>query len=181
MSLDAGDIAYLHKLKQSKRDKKLISAYLLLLLALRRLRADAERLEIARDLAPTVGQLASGINRYVARQTHTATTSDRRKAIAVPLLAAIVLHAAKAQKLTQDERAQRLGVIARAELQNATVAATRRVAGTRTLTRVVHSGNPCERCEALAGTYDYPWPDEIFYTHPNCCCSWEIDQGEEVA
>ena len=181
MSLDAGDIAYLHKLKQSKRDKKLVAAFLLLLLALRRLRADAERLEIERDIAPSVGALAAGINRYVARQTHTAATADRRAAIAVPLLAAIVLHAAHAQKLARDERSQRLGLIARAETQTATAAATKRAAGTRTLTRVVTSANPCERCEALEGTYAYPWPDDIFYSHPNCACEWQVDDGSEAA
>lgn len=179
--MDDGDVAYLHKLKESNRDKKLIAAYLLLLLALRLLRPGVTRVEVETAILPTATMLGAGIAAYVARQMHDPSPSRAaRRAIALPLLTAIALHTADAQKLAQDAREYRLGLIARAETQNATAAASRRAAeGKHTLTRETTSATPCERCEELAGTYDEPWPDEVFESHPNCCCQWSTD--EEVA
>ena len=179
MSLDAGDIAYLAKLKKSKRDKRLIAGFLLLLYALRRLRPNATSTEIAAAIAPATALLGTGIAAYVARQMQTATD---RKPIAAALLAAIVLHAAQAVRLEADARNQRLGVIARAELQIATAKASKgAAAGKHTLYRQTTSAQPCPRCEELAGTYEEPWPDEAFFTHPNCACEWSTDDGEAVA
>jgi hypothetical protein len=178
MSLDTADLQYIAKLKASKRDRRLIAAFLLLLFALRRLRPGASRPEIETELAPIVGALGAGIAGYVAKQLHDNPPSRAdRRAVAVPLLAAIALHAANAAKLAREERNERLGLIARAETQTATAEATRRAAGTRTLTRTVTSNNPCDKCLDLAGTYNYPWPDDVFYSHPNCCCLWETNDA----
>ena len=176
--LDPADLAYVAKLRQSKRDKKLIASFILLVLALKHIRPSDGPDVIAAALAPATTVLAGALAVYVANRMH--AKPEKTRAIAVPLLAAVALHAAQALQLGQDERVARLGLIARAELQHATMAASKRAAQQSggTLLRELHSGNPCEECLALAGSYDYPYPDEVWYWHPNCACSISIDGGD---
>ena len=175
MSLDAQDAAYVKKLKKSGRDKKLIAAWLLLLLAMKRLQLSASLETIASELAPTTTTLAARVAAYVARQLHTTPEPTRR--VAGPLLKDVSTHAVEALKLPPDERMARLGLIARAEVQNATVAVSRRAAfaGQRTITRRTASAKPCPKCESLAGTWPYPYRADIFWSHPNCACEFETN------
>lgn len=44
------------------------------------------------------------------------------------------------------------------------------------VTRVTDA-DPCEACQARAGTYYPPYPAFLFQSHPNCRCSWMTDRG----
>lgn len=172
MSLDAQDALYIAKLKKSKRDPALVAVFILLLLAMKRLQPTTSLETIASELAPTTTALAARVAAYVARQLHTTPEPTRR--VAAPLLKDITTHAYEALKLAPDARNARLGLIAQAELQHATMVATRRAAGTQTLVRTVHSGNPCQRCWDLQGTYTAPYPQDLWYFHPRCCCEISV-------
>ncbi len=176
---------YLAKLRTSGRSPKLAAAYLLLLHALLRqarliglqptrprivdlglecrlLGAQiaahvAARLAVPVPAAPIATALASAVTRAVAKAagdlaTVAASTSDRRR-------------------LLRD----RFALIATAETQNATAAATRAAAEQHLLPAIVRettSATPCDRCVELAGVYHAPFITEIWEVHPNCACAW---------
>ena len=176
---------YLAKLRRSGRSPKLAAAYLLLLHALLRqaYRIDlhptrpqvvdlslecrllgtqiavhvAERLAVPVPAAPITAALQTAITRAVANAAGDlasldASTSDRRRMLR-----------------------NRFALIAVAETQNATAAATRTAAEQHLLPTIVRettSATPCDRCVELAGVYHAPFITEIWEVHPNCACAW---------
>ena len=172
--LTPDDLEYIARLRKSNRGKKLIAAYILVVLAMRRLPVDVTKQRAETLLRAPTTVLAGALAAYVSRQMRS-KPSDKR-AIVPALLAALARYTVEAQALLPDDRIAHIGLIAQAELQNATARVSRQVAGTRTITREVHTDRPCERCWSLVGTYEQPWPDDVFYCHPRCCCSWSIKE-----
>ena len=134
MSLTVDDTVYIAKLRKSGRPKKLIAAFIVLLLAMRRIGVQRTKTAIAAALAASVQVLAKELAVYVGAQVgEEAAAAD----IAPELLTAITTHLADASDVVDPEvLADRIGLIAQAELQRATMEFYKNtVPSTATITR----------------------------------------------
>lgn len=165
--LTAGGAAYLAKLHRSRRDKAVIAAFLVLLLALIKSRSGQ-----ALAISSAALLLAQAISRDVAKRMGIAPAVAP---LAQEMELRITYYATRA--LAGGASPEKLAQIAIAETQQATVRATQTAAASATSITRRTSGGPrvCPQCAALAGTYTPPYPSDLYWTHPNCACTWSAN------
>ncbi|MDB5057253.1 MAG: hypothetical protein JWO59_725 [Chloroflexi bacterium] len=177
---------YQRDLQRHKRNRRLALAAGALVLALRRQKGGA-----ALDVSVLgINEVANLLARYVAGNAPPVdrpgfVESSLAEQAARALTSAIQAEATKAiadlgGHLTGDALASaldsRLLTIVSAEIQRATAGLFQFIAAGTPGLYVVRSalGTACDTCADLAGEYHAPYPEELWWTHPHCQCSWHI-------
>lgn len=169
--------AYVARMRAAHRPEWLVLAFLRLVRVLKvQLQAEGSKAVGNRQVRLAIAALAASLVRYVSQQVPSAPPGDNTQA-GNYLHAKIATAVTKAQKETSGPSfAQRVALIVIAETQLATIALTQDAAAAApapvTISRSTTSEHPCEECEAAEGDYTPPYPDELFWSHPNCCCEW---------
>lgn len=171
--------AYAARMRAARRPEWLVLAFLRLVRAFKSLFGggthSASTAPYTASVSTAITVLAARITRYVGEQVPSAPPIHPAP-VARELQRTIDLAMAKAHRdVTGDALTARIAVILPAETQLLTAKLTRQSAqhpDVQSITRETHSANPCADCDALAGTYTAPFPDDLFWSHPNCLCEW---------
>ena len=174
--------SYAENMRRQGHTAALIAAYLVLVAALRAATSIEDiQAAVKRDIPP----LAAAIDAYVQQQTGLDALGHERVNVEQQLSDAVTQYGGTAMReQAPSSIPDYLALVAAAETQRAIASATQDAianapAGS-TLHRIAQPG-ACDLCKSLAGEYTAPYPDDVWTTHPHCCCVWQTTPAAKTA